>query len=617
LNARTFRAAAYWAFPSLLCLILYWPGLLTWFQDDDFAFLGLLANIHNPHDLLNVLLMPTPGGSWRPFSDRGYYLLVQSLFGTRPLPFHIICFLTQFVNLILLSAITRRLTGSIAAAFLAPVLWIANSKLILVMTWCLAYDYALCGLSLLTAFWLFLRWTDTGARRYYVGMWIVFLLGFGVLETNLVFPMLAAAYAWLCARSCFRKTIPLFVPSIVFVVAHLLLIHAPASGPYRMHFNGSVIKTFAHYWAWDFEPVNLTAFTRLPESVGIVGMILFSAALLSFALLQAYRRNFVPVFFLCWFAIVLAPALPLRDNIQDIYLALPSIGIAMLGAYAFVWAWKKSKTYQGLAVLLLALFLVESVPTDIRGAEWYRQRSRQVEALVETVVAKHAQNPGKIILLTGIDAPLFYASVNQHPFSAFGVNDVFLAPGSETEISPGDPAVVSRFMLLGANMRDVVAHRAAVVLQSKDGKVTDITSQYAPPLLPPVAATARVDAGDPRFDAQLGPEWYPIDQGFRWMPKRATVRLAGPVTKGKKLLVSGYCPAIQVAKGPLRLQLSVDSVPLRPVKIEKGDAPFSFEFPFPHDARPQITVSLEVERTFSTAADQRSLGLAFGVFEIR
>src|ERR1035438_8921345 len=93
-----------------------------------------------------------------------------------------------------LSAVTRRLTGSTAAGFLAPILWIANSKLILVMTWCLAYDYTLCAAFLLTAFWLFLRWMDPSGRRYYLCMWAVFLLGFGVLETNIVFPLLAAAY---------------------------------------------------------------------------------------------------------------------------------------------------------------------------------------------------------------------------------------------------------------------------------------------------------------------------------------------------------------------------------------------------------------------------------------
>ncbi len=323
LNARTIERVAYWTLPSLLCLVLYWPGLLTWFQDDDFAFLGLLAHIHNWHDLLSTLFRPLAGWSWRPFSDRGYFLLLQTLFGANPLPFHIVSFLTQFANLALISAITRRLTGSTEAGFLAAILWIANSKLIVVMTWCLAYDYPMCGLFLLTAFWLFLRWIETSERRYHLGMWAVFLLGFGVLETNLVFPALAATYTLLCARSHFRKTLPLFIPTIIFVPAHMLLIHTPSSGPHRMHWNSAMIKTFAHYWAWAFEPVNLTAFTHLPAIVGMLGMVLFSLALLGFVVHEAYLRNLVPVFFLCWFAIVVVPVLPLRDNIQDIYLALP------------------------------------------------------------------------------------------------------------------------------------------------------------------------------------------------------------------------------------------------------------------------------------------------------
>jgi hypothetical protein len=615
--------AAYWTVPSLLCLILYWPGLLTWFQDDDFAFLGLLANIHTWHDLLRTVFQGTQGWSWRPFSDRGYFLLLQTLFGARPLPFHIVSFLTQFANLALISAITRRLTGSAVAGFLAPILWIANSKLIVVMTWCLAYDYPMCGLFLLTAFWLFLRWIETSERRYYLGMWAVFLLGFGVLETNLVFPVLVAAYTLLCTRSHFRKTLPLFVPTIIFVPVHVLLIHTPITGPHRMHWNSAMIKTFAHYWAWDFEPVNLTTFTHLPEGLGLLGMILFSIALLSFAVGEAHRRNLLPFFFLAWFVIVLAPALPLRDNIQDIYLALPAIGIAMLSGYAIAWAWKRSVPYKSAAVVLLGLFLLESIPTARGGAEWYHQRGLQVEALVRTVVTEHALNPGKIILLTGIDGPQFAASVSQHAFAAFGVPDVFLAPGSEEEIARGDPGVVAGFVLPADKTQDVLARGSAVVLESKGGQLTDITPKYSPPKYspPPPAQAAtnsqRVDVGDPRSQGQLGSEWYAIDHGFRWMSKHASVRFRGPIAKGQKLIVSGYCPAVQVASGPLGLKISVDGAVLPSVKIDRGDAPFSFEFTVPENAHRQITVEVEVERTFTTAADRRNLGLAFGVFEIR
>jgi len=61
----------------------------------------------------------------------------------------------------------------------------------------------------------------------------------------------------------------------------------------------------------------------------------------------------------------------------------------------------------------------------------------------------------------------------------------------------------------------------------------------------------------------------------------------------------------------------VSGVSLPAVKISKGDAPFSFEFALHENGRPEIEVQVDVERTFSTAADRRNLGLAFGVFEIR
>jgi len=354
-------------------------------------------------------------------------------------------------------------------------------------------------------------------------------------------------------------------------------------------------------------------------TIGVLGMVLFSATLLGFAGYQAYRRNLIPVFFLAWFVIVLLPVLPFRDNVQDLYLALPVVGLSMLGAYAFDWAWQRPVLYRGVAVVLLALFLVESIPTAYGGTEWYYERSRKVEALVQGVVAEHTRNPGKTILLTGIDSGLFAASIGQHPFAAYGIRNVFLAPGSEAEIALGNPAAIAEFVLPLAQANDAINHNAVVVLESKEGRLTDVTPQHSAPPVPVSEGEEqrRVDVGDAQYQQQLGPEWYAIDRGFRWMPKRASVHLTGPVAKGDKLSVSGYCPAIQIAKGPLHLVVSINGAPFPAVIIDKGDSPFSFEFALPKDPRRRIEVQVEVDRTFSTAEDQRSLGLAFGVFEIK
>jgi len=61
-------------------------------------------------------------------------------------------FATQFANLVLISAITRRVTGSRMAGFWAPIFWIANTAMYTVMTWTCEYILVLCATSLLLAF---------------------------------------------------------------------------------------------------------------------------------------------------------------------------------------------------------------------------------------------------------------------------------------------------------------------------------------------------------------------------------------------------------------------------------------------------------------------------------
>ncbi len=197
---------AYWALPSLFCLALYWKGLTIWFLHDDFAWLSLRFQVYDWPSLMRALFTPTGHGTFRPLSERGFFLLFTTVFGVEPLPFRIMVFLTQFVNLVLISSIALRLTRSRVAGFLAPVFWVSNTVLVMAMSWTSAYMQVLCGCMLLAAFHLFLRYEETGNRRYYYWQWVPYLTGFLVMETTLVYPAIVAAYALLCARRLFIKT---------------------------------------------------------------------------------------------------------------------------------------------------------------------------------------------------------------------------------------------------------------------------------------------------------------------------------------------------------------------------------------------------------------------------
>ena len=185
-------AAAYWLAPPLLCVAIYWRGLLAWFQADDFAWLALRLQVHDWHTLMHALFAPMAQGSIRPWSERGFFLVFESLFGVNALPFRIWVFLTQFANLALVAAIARRMTGSRMAGFWAAILWMVHSSLVLPMVWTSVYNQVLCGFFLLGAFWFLLRYIETGRRRDCAGQWVMFILGFGALEINVVYPALAA-----------------------------------------------------------------------------------------------------------------------------------------------------------------------------------------------------------------------------------------------------------------------------------------------------------------------------------------------------------------------------------------------------------------------------------------
>jgi len=65
--------------------------------------------------------------------------------------------------------------------------------------------------------------------------------------------------------------------------------------------------------------------------------------------------------------------------------------------------------------------------------------------------------------------------------------------------------------------------------------------------------------------------------------------------------------------------VSVDGVALPAASIKPGESTFELAFPLPDSlvGKTELSVTVEVARTFRPASDPRELGLAFGVFEVR
>jgi hypothetical protein len=504
------------------------------------------------------------------------------------------------------------------------VLWTANSALAVAMSWTSAYNQILCAFFLLLSFYFLLRHAETGGRGWWIAQWAAFLAGFGVLEINVVYPAIAASYALCRAKHVFRKSLWLFVPSAVFAAIHWRFAPKPSTGLYVMHFDTSVLSTLWRYWEWSLGPSRLIqASVELPAWLTDGATAALTLLLLGFAARRLARKESLALFLLAWFVILIGPVLPLRDHISDYYLTLPTIGLAILAAWGLALTWRWGGVWRVAGGLTLAVYLASSVPAARAITKWNFERSRAVRFLVLGLERVRQLHPGKIVLLTGVGADLFWAGVHDKPYRLIGLDEVCLVPGSEKNIAdqPGF-GEVSEFVLPQAVALRALEEGRVVIYSAAGPRLRNVTKAYgaiARAQWSKEEEPRRVDVGDPLYAGQLGPEWHPLEGRYRWMPRRATVRLGGPRSPGEKLHISGFCPASHLAGGPVALTVHIDGRRLAPVKLGRRDEQFEFLFDLPPDliGRPKVEVSLEVDRVLASSGDGRELGLVFGVILIR
>ena len=613
------RRAAWWAAPPLLCAILYWPGLTAWFRGDDFAWLGVGLYNQNFHDLLVSIFGPKAQGTIRPLSERLFFMLGFQWFGLDALPFRIVVFATHFANLALTASIGARLTGSRAAGLCAAILWLANSSNTLPLGWTCVYNQVLCGLFLLLALHLLMRYTETGKRRYYWWQWAAFAAGFGALELNLVYPAIALAYTLACARRYWRGTLPLFGVSAVYVAAHQMAAPAPQTGDYAMHFTGAALGTLGKYWTWSVGPTFLYTPFVLPAWLIPAGVALVSVGLAAWTVSRIRSGARAALFCLAWFLILLAPVLPLRDHQTEYYVFLPVLGLAWLGGWALTESWRAGGAARAAAVGLAAVYGAMALPAGIATSRWSHDISIRVRGLVEGVEAAHALHPKQSVLLEGVDTDLFWNGVLDRPFRLFGMDHVYLAPGSERRIEAHpDLGSIGDYILPGSLVSSALDRDEVVVYDVRGPRLRNITEIYA--ALPrDTRLPLRVDAASPLTQDLLGPEWYPSDGDHRWMPRRATLRMGAPDGPGRKLYLRGDCPDEQLRLGPLGVTVSVEGTALPSGTIRPGENAFelSFALPEPVVGKPEMRVAVEVSRVIRPVSDPRDLGLVFGVFEVK
>jgi len=473
------KNVAYFATPVLFAAALHWPGLTAWFQKDDFAWLSLRDLIHSWHDFWWALFAPLAQGTIRTLSERIFFLSFSTVFGMHALPFRCWAFLTFAGSLTLASLVCAKLTGSRAAGFWTAILWTANTGVAVALSWTAVYYELLCSFVLLLSLWFLLRYVETCERRFYIAQLVTFILGFFVLELNVVYPAIATVYALCCARQIVRKILPLFGISALYTAIHMAAARLPASGPYKMYWDLSMASTLATYWKWAMGPSKLIFFHIYPSLYRSALAVLLSLGLAGFLICKLRRRQWVAAFFPAWFLIVLGPLLPLRDHIDDSYLTIPVLGLAMWGGWALVSGWNAGAVGKIVSGLLLAIYLCVSIPVTRVISASFHDRSRQIRGVVLGVAELSRKQPEKIVLLKGVDWEMFWSAVYDRPFHLFGVREVLVLPEDAPVILKGSRLGDAQPFFATADLaRDALERGQAMVLDVSGGGVRDITAEY-------------------------------------------------------------------------------------------------------------------------------------------
>jgi hypothetical protein len=623
--------------PVLICIAVHWLALRTWFSADDFAWLGLPIEVRDYHNWFDVLFGPRAQGTIRTLSERLYFLVLASVFGLNAVPFRIVAFLTAFANLALIVWIVDRLwmwrghsclqrpdssgrsaaeaPKGLAEAWVgtgAATLWALSASLAMPLDWASSFNEVLCAFFLLSSFALLLKFFDTGQIKYWCWQWATFLLGFGALELIVTYPAIAALYTLLFNRRYFTRTLWLFIPSVLFTIYHWLYVPRLSDPHYKMHFDTGILEMLAKYWSF-------AAGAYRPEQIDWrpvwLGITLAVVALVAVCCLL-WKRPRLTLFAIGWFVIVILPVLPLTAHFTEYYVAIPSIGLAMLGAFAIM-------EWPTVALPLAALYAIVSISDIYITDHYYWERARRIKRMTYGLAEDKESYAGKSVLLAGVDNDLFWAGFFDDPFRLIGIDHVYLAPGTEKGIDPHPEwGGIDRFVTkLEPALQQIREHKAVVYSVASDGSVRNVTSNYGTIASAQYLAEHRekVDVGDPLYASRLGEGWYNSEDGFRWMGKAAVVNLGGPSRPGMQLAITGFYPKAVSAQGPIDLTVWAGGLKLGSQKINQPDRPFQCSFALPDSqvGKYVMPVKLEVSRTTQAGSDVRQLGLIFGTFTIK
>lgn len=365
----------------LLALAAYWPAVDNPFIADDYALL-LGAEKASEH-CAALLAMPL---GWRRLVSNFFFTACFAVFGPTALLFYWANLWLHIVNSFLVVHLVRAVAGNWRAAVAAGLFFVAYERHQEPVFWIGASHELLLALGVLATTLAFLRYRQSGRRRWYALALVAFVFSVFAKESFLVIPPLLVLADWCVGRGSWRERWRAHAPFWLATAVYIGLMYA---GPWPYPFGETQSGATLHFFG-----VYLRSLNRLL-------LFVYGFFALGWIVSRLKKESFAPVlrqkpflFFLGWLLVTIVPYsfILYERQLSSRHTYIPSVATAALVGllFAFVWERSSARRWRLAWAGVLALCLAVNVAYLWRKDSQYLERAAPTEQLIRVLDANMA-----------------------------------------------------------------------------------------------------------------------------------------------------------------------------------------------------------------------------------
>lgn len=344
----------------IFSFVLFYPSLNYFFTHDDF-FLLKISSVKTVGQILqffNIFNSPEGLGMYRPLSMQTFYVLGINVFDLNPFWLHLISFFTFFILIYLVYKFLEIITQNQEIALLSSFLYATSATHFSHLYFLGAYQELLMSVFVIISLICYVKYLKCNSFKYYMWVFIFFVLGVLSKENALVLPlMLAITFLYCLRKKMVKKSrikkqllylLPTFLIALGYMYIRVVYYGLPQGDSYVWDFSTRVVNSIFWFIWWSFNipemfvdfigpgaNINPNLFIywgeqarRIISLFAVVGVSL--VFLLANSLKKIKKENILIIYFILWFAVFLLPFIFLPLHKFTYYLTLPLVGVVAI-----------------------------------------------------------------------------------------------------------------------------------------------------------------------------------------------------------------------------------------------------------------------------------------------